>query len=115
MLASYKIEKEQCSKEFEVPAGEVYALAWRKKPSPDEDDDQTTSPLEYRKFYVLSRHAQIHEYSFGDQSQNIFDLSSRGQLCLIQGDKMSTCTVNLLNESLDFYKAINDRGVMSQS
>ena len=51
---------------------------------------------------MLSRHAQIHEYSFGDHCQNIFDLSSRGQLCLIQQDKMSACTANLLDQSLNF-------------
>ena len=116
LYASYKIEKENSSSEFEVPAGDVYALAWRQKPKHMDDNsstvNNTSSPLEYRKFYVLSRHAQIHEYSFGDQSQNVFDFSSRGQLCLIQADKMSACTANLLDQNLNF-DSIN-QGVVHQ-
>ena len=32
----------------------------------------------------------------------MFDFSSRGQLCLIQADKMSACTTNLLVQNLSF-------------
>ena len=80
LLACYKVEKEQSSKEFEVPAGEIFALAWRQRPKQNtaavsdssglKVDDLTasssSSPLEFRKFYVLSKNAQIHEYSYGE-------------------------------------------------
>ena len=32
----------------------------------------------------------------------MFDISARGQLCLIEPDKLSARTVNLLNQGIDF-------------
>lgn len=51
--------------------------------------------------------------SYGGQALNIFDMSQRGQLCLLQNDKLSACTANLLDQNFDF-EAI-DSSVISQS
>ncbi len=40
--------------------------------------------------------------SYGGQALNIFDMSQRGQLCLLQNDKLSACTANLLDQNFDF-------------
>lgn len=63
--------------------------------------------MEYRKFYVLAKDAQIYEYSFGDECQNIFDFSPRGQLCLVRSNKLNACTINLLDAGVD-YTAIDN-------
>ena len=74
-----------------MPSGEVFALVCRQRPSLSGlagSESSTTSPtkaqqIEYRKFYVMSSQGEIHEHSFGEEALNIFDLSSRGQLCMI--------------------------------
>jgi len=35
--------------------------------------------------------------SYGGRALNIFDMSLRGQLCLLKSEKTSACTANLLD------------------
>lgn len=69
---------------------------------PKVNQDAPTSAIDLRKFYVLTKESKIFEYSYGEEYRNIFDLSGRGQLCLVRKNKQSACTVNLLDSAINF-------------